>query len=146
MLSPEPPAVLEVRNKEGRVQSICDTLQACLDKRSITSHEADSIRGRVQHASGQLFDRAGRILTALLLDCAQSHDKKLSTEAFTIALELMATLREAGPRVLLRDSPLPNVLVFTDGAYEEGKCSCGAIMFDLSSGVVEHFGLVIKLL
>ena len=137
-------ALITIRNKEGRIESICEMLSGCMDRNSITASEADCLRGRVQYASGQMYDRAGRVLTAMFLDSAESQDRKLTRESLGFAVELMRCLQEAAPRTVARESPRPNVLVFSDGAFEEGLCTCGAILFDCDSGLVDHFGFELE--
>ena len=137
-------SLLSVGNKEGRVASICDMILGCVARGKVTPSEADCMRGRVQYATGQMFDRAGRILVAIFLDGTSAAAARENRVALDQALDLLCCLNESGPRLVARGDPDPAVVVFTDGAFDEFKCTCGAIMFDKHKGVVEHFGFEIE--
>ena len=135
---------LSVGNKDGRVQTICDMIGRCISKGTITRHEADCLRGRVQYATGQMFDRAGRILTALLLDSVDESDVKDNRSMLSFASDLIQCLENEKPRVIHKTDSSACVVVFTDGAYEEGRCSCGAMIFDEARGKREFFGFIVE--
>ena len=59
------------------------------------------------------------------------------------ALWLLDVLRESPPRVVSSTSRRRPVLLFTDGAYEGGISSAGAVIIDPETGFREYFGLVL---
>ncbi len=55
-----------VKNKEGRVDDMMGMIETCLKRGCMHEGELSVIRGRLQFAEGQMFDRSSRVIMGLL--------------------------------------------------------------------------------
>ena len=127
-----------IANKEGRVESIIDFLNGAIQRKRLLRREAEVLRGRVQYAESNMFGRSARIILAILLSATESVDGVLGVAALKQLVALCKTLLAAGPRRVALRIDGENILLYTDGALEDGVATFGAIIFDGQE--VRHFG------
>ena len=133
-----------VRNKEGRIEAIEDTVRQCVGARRCDHKQMLSVKGKLLFAAGHVFGKCAQIATQLITQ--RGNDKSLgreNTEDLLSALQFaLDTLKMGGPRCVGAWSMQPPVLIFTDGACgQEGSLvTHGALLFDLVTGRKEVFG------
>ena len=111
-----------VRNKDSRIEELCQAIAGYLAQGFIRPHEARSFRGRFVFAIGQTFGRCGAIASRSLgLAAEASHPTGLQDGAVVEALRwINLYLQHARPRIVDCTRSVP-VLIFTDGACEDGQ-------------------------
>ena len=121
----------KIRNKEGRVPKLIDFLSQVEARSFFKPGEASVMQGHLNFATGFYLSKGLRFLTKTLTSVARCSDNRSQIAAFCrMAKHLLNVTPDREFRVADQKQP---VLIFTDGAYEEGKASAGAIVFDPES-------------
>ena len=121
-----------VANKPGRL----DDLKAIREKWISEGFkagmpEALSLRGKINYAEGQTHSRVSAPLARLLSIWSGEAGARPVTRALKLLVdETITALTNAGPREVLVGCSAPPVLVFADGACEEGVVTIGAVVID----------------
>ena len=118
---------IQVTNTPERLEALRAEVQSVVASGKLTSGEAASLRGRFQFAASQTFGRFGIVPLKLLAGRADSSNGGcLLDAALRQALEaLMCHVVSGPPRCIrIKDARRP-VVVFTDGAAEEGWSPVG---------------------
>ena len=132
-----------VKNKPGRVQSICQEIDKIRERGSLCFKGALSLKGKVGFAEGQLFYRVAAPLCRLLAKWVSFGCEMKLTQELDLCLSTTKNLLlGAGPRIVRAISMERPVIVFTDGACEEDGTSIGAVMF-LHGAAPQAFGAVL---
>ena len=129
---------VEVSNTPLRTQELLRRIDEALASETLSTKEAQSLRGRLQFADSQIFGRSSKL-------CLKALDSHVQDGAFNLTLDSCNALRryrqilEHGrPRIIGR--PSHEVLyLFTDAAYEAGRCGIGGILYDATSCPVASF-------
>ena len=119
-----------VRNKPERAEELDAVIQELAQLRSFPPSMAAKVYGRLNFAEAQC---SGRWLAPILEPVKQraltGRAVKFVTHEISSSLDLAARLLRTAPprrlRALTNEGPR---LVFTDGAYEGGVASCGAVI------------------
>eukprot|EP00971_Amphidinium_carterae_P003984 79294-Amphidinium_carterae.1 len=124
--------VIRVANKHSRKQELSDVIEGILATESLSQGQAASLRGKFQFAEAQTFAGVGRWPRQELSARADGRDKgvKVTTPVREALCLLKDILMNARPRELWVYDPRAPVLLFTDGAFEQGCCGVGGVMFD----------------
>ena len=121
-----------ISNKPSRVTSICEQLSECVRSNSLVPALASKLHGQLHFTEAQLFGRAA--LPAIReLSCRSNERGKPHslTPRLTRALEFLQDhLKTAPPRKLSACDPTCNLLVFTDGSFEDSKGEWGFFIHD----------------
>ncbi|CAE8637616.1 unnamed protein product [Polarella glacialis] len=138
----------EVYNKPERIEAMCKVVQQHRDAKTLTPHDAASLRGRFQFAEAQLFSRMGALMLRPISERAHSHALSFLNEEIEVAFSwLCDVLCCAVPRRVVCVGAAPPLVVLTDGACE-GACfenvTCGGVLLDPVDGAVEFFGFVVN--
>jgi hypothetical protein len=129
---------LVVRNKEGRIDEIIQSVQSIIKQGTITMSELARLRGRLQFAESYLMGRMSRFLLAPLADgiSGTGRGRFLLCEELCHDLhDLCRFILAARPRVVRMNCQPRTIVCFTDGACSDDDqlISCGAVVHDESS-------------
>ena len=134
-LPPPSGGPVTVENKQSRLDQIggqVEELRHQLGK-SVSRSLVESLKGRLLYASGHTFGKCTQLACQLLHRFSGAGASvKVSAELVHATSEALSLLVNAGPRRIDRWSDKPPILVFTDGAVEEGanKVTHGALLLD----------------
>ena len=137
-LPPPDGGPVTVENKKSRLDQISgqvDELKQHLGK-SVSRSLVESLKGRLLYASGHTFGKCTQLACQLLHRFSSAGASvKVSAELVHATSEALSLLVSAGPRRIDCWSNTPPILVFTDGAVEEGanKVIHGALLLDPAS-------------
>lgn len=121
----------EVYNKPSRIGRMETMLKSFAEKGSITSGEASRMRGLMNFAGGFVMGRAIKPVSRLFAVLQHgTNDKALVKTVTNASLEILMALR---PRVLTPCKCFDNFVIYTDGAYEKGSGTWGAVVCDSST-------------
>ena len=119
---------ITIANKPGRVNKICSMLAPLAEGLPATRSQLASLHGLLNFAGGHVLGfqlkPAVRMFSKALARGRTSGD-----ELRAAALLALDVLKVARPRTLLA-RVTPPVVLYTDGAYERGVASWGAILLD----------------
>ena len=129
-----PSGSFEIKNTVERVEAIKNRVQEIVGRGNITRSESSELLGRMQYASCQIMGRTILPTIAVLARCASQY--KPAWPLVSAALNrAVNNLEMSNPRVIrkgtLNDKPL---LIFTDGAWENGNASWGVFIHDCNDG------------
>jgi hypothetical protein len=134
-----------VENVQKRTEDMIKLIESCRNKKGVTKHESEVIRGRLQFMESQLFGRAGKSFLFCFSGFG-SHPPKWSAAMDTNFLQLINWLKCVRPRPLDCLDGSPPVLLFTDGACEDylqddrpPKVSMGALLIDRLTSTRQYF-------
>jgi hypothetical protein len=104
--------------------------------------EANALAGRLHYAATNTFGFAAKpALKVLNRHAARVPSHEQITAEVKLALQfLVRFLNEAKPRAITKKDILAPIIVLTDGAGEGDQVTCGAVVFDVSSGACYVFG------
>ena len=126
---------IEVCNKASRLAQLeeqVNALKANLQQ-TMPRSQLESLKGRLLYAAGHTYGRCTQLACQLLHKVGGSGPSiRVSPELVCAVTDALSTLRAAGPRVVEPWCDLPPVLVFTDGAVEDGgkTVTHGALLLD----------------
>ena len=128
-------------NKEGRIQKLCSMLEEVKLKGTISKSEAAQIQGHLNFASGFFISKALRFLVssfARLADIPKFLGKSELSKLCDLACTMLVSMP---PRRYTAESLKHPLLIFTDGAWESGKASGGAVTYDTLTGEAAVFSV-----
>ena len=127
--------VVVISNKLSRINAICADIDTALLKDILSPPIASEMHGKLQFSQAQVFGRA-----ALPAVREVSHRSHQPGNAFALtprlrkALEyLKAFLRSAPPRTVSACDQVTNLIIFSDGAFENGSATWGFFIFDAAT-------------
>ena len=142
-LSRAPQGILEISNKEGRLQALRAMVNAVCTDGFVQPAVLASLKGRFLYASTHTFGR----VAAMAVKCLSRHLAgggilRLDNEDCTLLQQTIDLLEDMRPREICAGISGAPVVIFTDGAHEEDDCltTHGAVMIDPSSGLHLFFG------
>ena len=127
--------IVRIKNKPSRVVTICGAIKEIVTTKVFPHHAAPVLRGKLQHAEGQVF---ARIMALMMQEVRARAGGRLAGSWVSPGMEeelLWAEwfLQTAAPRELRAADTRPPLLIFSDAALEgmqDEKATLGAIMFD----------------
>ena len=124
---------VEFTNTPARKEELTAAITTVLEERTLSTKEAQRLRGRMQFASGQLFGRTSRLLLKALDEHIEAGRHHVSEEVERAMSLFSQSIRQGLPRVVGR--PTSQVkLLFTDASYDAAggapKCGVGAVLMD----------------
>ena len=126
-------------NKEGRIERLCAMLTSVKSKGTISKSEAAQIQGHLNFASGFFVSKALRFLVSSFSRLADL-PRSLGVDDISKLCDLAISMLQAmPPRVYVSESFKDPFLIFTDGAWEDGKATGGALTFDPRTGESKVF-------
>lgn len=128
-------------NKEGRIERLCAMLQAIKERGLITKSEAAQVQGHLNFASGFFVSKALRFLVSAFNHLAEVPRLMGSVDLGKLCSLAISMLQSMPPREYRADSFKNPFLIFTDGAWENGKASGGALVFDPDRNTCEVFAV-----
>ena len=129
---------IEVSNTPSRTQELLRQIDEALESETLPTKAAQSLRGRLQFADSQIFGRSGKLCLKALDDHVQANAFNLSQDSCNALRRYRQILEHGRPRTIGR--PSHEVLyLFTDAAYEAGRCGIGGILYDARTCPVAFF-------
>ena len=119
---------LAVQNKLGRIDKICNMLDAIASRGRISGAEASEVQGLLNFASSYFVTRSLRHLVSAFHPMADSG--RSAAELKQLCLYTISVLRALGPRTHKLTDEKRVVTIFTDAAWENGKASAGLVICD----------------
>ena len=126
-------------NKEGRIDRLCVMLEKIAQSGSITKSEAAQIQGHLNFASGFYISKALRFLSSSFARLADIPRALGSKDLASLSNLAICMLRSIPPRSYAAESFKNPFLIFTDGAWESGKATGGAVTYDPVGDVATVF-------
>ena len=117
-------------NKEGRVSRICKMLDLVEQQGTISKSRAAEIQGHLNFAGGFFTSKALRFLVSSFGRLADL-PKSISKQDLQLLCRLAKSMLQSMPaRKYEAKSFTDPCLIFTDGAWEGGIASAGAVVYD----------------
>ena len=118
----------KIKNKEGRVPKLNDFLSQVEARGFFKPGEISVLQGHLNFATGFYLSKGLRFLTKALTSVARCPGNNSQVAAFCqMARHLLAVTPDRQFNVSDQRRPM---LIFSDGAYEQGKATAGAVVFD----------------
>ena len=125
-----------VSNKIGRVEKLCKMLEDIESAGAITAAKASEIQGLLNFAVSFYMGKGLKHLVSAFMQFTDGMRSKNSEELKCLCACAKSMLLGQQPRVHSLSAPCQPVLVFTDGAYENGIASAGAVVVDGNRGCI----------
>ncbi|CAE7648128.1 unnamed protein product [Symbiodinium sp. CCMP2592] len=130
---------LGVENKAGRLEKIAALLRTVAQGGAVTRSDVASLHGLINFAGGLIMGfelkPTSRMLTRALSGPFQGNTPELR-QACELALDVIAQCRpKRCPATIL-----PPIVLYTDGAFEKGRGTWGAVLVDAYTGSRWVFG------
>ena len=123
---------ITIANKPGRISKICTMLAPIAEGKPATRSQLASLHGLLNFAGGYVM--GFQLKPAVrMFSKALARGRTSGLELRAAALLAMDVLKGARPRTLAA-RVTPPIILYTDGAYENGAATWGAILLDPSSG------------
>ena len=130
-------------NKPGRVDRICAMLRSSIEDGYITKSRASEIQGHLNFAAGFYTSGSLQFLVASfgrLADIPKTLAKDDLKMLYELTIQMMTSL---APRTFTAGSMQNPLLTFTDGAWEAGKATAGAVIYDPDTQVTSCFEIAV---
>lgn len=125
-----PSGLLRVSNKSSRISKICSLLDGIAADGEITAAKASEIQGLLNFAVGFFTGKALKHLVAAFMPYADHQTSAKVEELKALCAYAKSMLTALGPRLHTLNGERRPVLIFTDGAWESGSATAGAILVD----------------
>ena len=134
-----------VGNTPERISDIVGEIQGIISRRSLTAPQASSLRGKFNFAYGNFRGRPLAPALRQLSNRAEQHAGSAHVnERLMLALgELRDFLLEERPREVNFGKDQETAILFSDGAFEDGAASAGAVFLSSQSSNPEFWGIEI---
>ena len=119
---------VEVLNTSSRTAELLRSIDGATAAGRLDTKASQSMRGRLQFADGQIFGRSGRLCLKAIDSHIASGSGDLSYDTCNALKTYRQILNHGRPRVLGRPSS-ESLYLFTDAAYDEGRCGIGGILY-----------------
>ena len=130
-------------NKAGRIERICGMLRMVEADGFISKNVASEIQGHLNFAAGFFTSRALHFLVSSFARLADI-PKSLIKGDLHLLCSLAINMLEAMPPRTFKANTMKNpLLTFTDGAWEDGKASAGAVIFDPDCNKISCFEIAV---
>ena len=140
--------IIQVSNKPSRLLQIKDQVAELSAKPGATVHRSrlESVKGRLLYAAGHTFGRCTQLACQLLHKFGgDGPSVAISLQLIHALADALEVLSDSKPRLIRAWSDCQPVLVFTDGAVEEGEqgVTHGAVLVDPWKQCSFYFGDVV---
>ena len=125
-----PKGILQVTNKTTRIEKLCALLDKVKSEGEITAAQASELQGLLNFAIGFFSGKALKHLVAAFMPHADRVSLSKSGELQDLCAYAKSMLTSLGPRTHSTTGERRPILLFTDGAWEDGQASAGAILVD----------------
>ena len=117
-------------NKPGRIQRITRMLEQVSQEGTITKSKAAEVQGHLNFAVGFYTAKTLRFLVSAFDRLAELPASMSAADLRDLASLAIAMLQGTAPRTYTTSSFSPPMLIFTDAAWDDGKASAGAVLYD----------------
>ena len=125
-----PRGVLTIMNKASRIDKICSMLTDIEQTRSINPAKASEIQGLLNFAVSFYMGRGLKHLVSAFMPFTEGHRVAHADELVALCAYARTMLQSQRPREHSLTVTTRPVLIFTDGAYENGVATAGAVVVD----------------
>ena len=122
-----------LKNKEGRVDKISSKIVGIQKAGNMSLPEAQELHGLLNFATGYFSGRSLRYACFKILGLVEK-GKSQSEPLMKWCEEVLVLLQSVQPRTVPVAINTKTVLIFTDGAWENGVGGLGAVLLDESTG------------
>ena len=134
---------VEVLNTSSRTAELLRAIDEATAAGSLDTKVSQSMRGRLQFADGQIFGRSSRLCLKALDSHIASGSGDLSSDTCNALKTYRQILNHGRPRVLGRPSS-ESLYLFTDAAYDEGRCGIGGILYGSNKEPIAFFSYTLS--
>ena len=125
--------VVTLKNKEGRVDKISSKIEGIQKEGNMSLSEAQELHGLLNFATGYFSGRALRYACFKIFGLVEKGESR-SKPLKKWCEEVLVLLRSVQPRTIPVAINTRTVLIFTDGAWENGIGGLGAVLLDETTG------------
>ena len=134
---------VEVLNTSSRTAELLRSIDEATAAGSLDTKASQSMRGRLQFADGQIFGRSSRLCLKAIDSHIASGSGDLSSDTCNALKTYRQILNHGRPRVLGRPSS-ESLYLFTDAAYDEGRCGIGGILYGSNKEPIAFFSYTLS--
>ena len=125
-----PKMTFTISNKATRIEKLCKMLDDVAKERSLSAAKASELQGLLNFAVSFYMGRGLKHLVSAFLPFVEGQHRQTPGELVNLCTYAKLMLQSQKPRAhSLSDARSP-VLIFTDGAYENGVATAGAVVID----------------
>ena len=125
-----PKKTFAISNKVSRIEKLCKMLEEVETDRSLSAAKASELQGLLNFAVSFYMGRGLKHLISAFMPFAEGQRTQTPDELVHLCTYAKLMLQSQKPRVhSLGDARSP-ILIFTDGAYENGVATAGAVVID----------------
>ena len=121
---------LVVRNKTSRIEKLCAMLDQVAKDKNISAAKASELQGLLNFAVSFYLGRSMKHLVSAFMPFADKPQHLRASDLENLCLYTKTMLLEQRPRVHSVLNVGRPVVVFTDGAWEDGIATAGAVLID----------------
>ncbi|CAL1161019.1 unnamed protein product [Cladocopium goreaui] len=121
---------LTVKNKTSRIDKLCEMLDQVARDKCISAAKASELQGLINFAVSFYLGRSMRHLVSAFMPFADKLRGANPGELENLCLYAKTMLLEQRPRVHSVLNEGRPIVVFTDGAWESGTATAGAVLID----------------
>ena len=140
-----PRGFVQFANTDKRANELCVCIQEFIQKGTMTLHDCQRLRGRMQFADGQLFGRLGRLCMKAVTDHSVSKKGKRIEQATADAMRRFAIFLEHSDPRRLQVSTGDTWYIFTDACYEpksqDWVCGLGGVLVNSAGSLCRFFSI-----
>ena len=123
-----PQGILTVVNKTSRIDKLCAMLDQVAEEGSLSMAKASEIQGLLNFAVGYFSGRALKHLISAFLPFADQRRRATQKALCDLCAYAKTMLLSAPPRTHSSHDETTPILFFTDGAWEAGVATAGAVV------------------
>ena len=123
-----PMGALTISNETSRIEKLCRMLEEVERTRTLTAAKASEIQGLLNCTVSFYMGRGLKHLVSAFMPLADGQRFANPNELASLCSYAKVMLLGQKPRVHTISEPCPPVLIFTDGAYENGVATAGAVV------------------
>ncbi|CAJ1349919.1 unnamed protein product, partial [Effrenium voratum] len=120
----------------GRVEKLISSLDRIRDQGTLDKHEAASLHGALNFATGCFLGKQLRHVARFMLQFSAMSTQKGVTD---LCSYLASLLQQSKPRSVYCSPPEPPCLVFSDAAWENEQAGAGGLFYDPRTRECEVF-------
>ena len=121
---------LVVRNKTSRIEKLCAMLDQVAKDKNISAAKASELQGLLNFAVSFYLGRSMKHLVSAFMPFADKPQNFNASDLESLCLYTKTMLLEQKPRVHSVLNVGRPVVIFTDGAWEDGIATAGAVLVD----------------
>ena len=130
-------------NKAGRIERICSMLRKVEPEGFISKNMAAEIQGHLNFAAGFFTSRALHFLVSSFARLADIPKCLIKGDLHLLCGLAINMLEAIPPRTFKANTMKNPLLTFTDGAWEDGQASAGAVVFDPDCNKLSCFEIAV---